>query len=151
QAGHVKEGGSTITQQLVKNLFFNEAGRTFDRKIKEAFMAYELERRYPKEKILELYLNQVFFGNGGYGIERAASRYFDKSAARLDLAESAYLAGLVKAPSELSTDRKAATERQHEILDKMVEYGYITSQQAANAKSETLTFKKGVNPLQKYP
>lgn len=151
QAGHVKEGGSTITQQLVKNLFFTEAGRTVDRKVKEAFIAYELERRYPKEKILELYLNQVFFGNGGYGIERAASRYFDKNAARLDLAESAYLAGLVKAPSELSSDKVAALARQKEILDKMVEYGYITGGQAEKAKKEKLVFKKGINPLQKYP
>ncbi len=151
QAGHVKEGGSTITQQLVKNLFFNEAGRTVDRKVKEAFVAYELERRYSKEKILELYLNQVYFGNGGYGIERAASRYFDKSAARLSLAESAFLAGLVKAPSELSTDRNAAIARQKEILDKMVEYGYITAKQSQEAKSEKLVFKRGVNPLQRYP
>ncbi len=151
QAGHVKEGGSTITQQLVKNLFFNEAGRTVDRKVKEAFVAYELERRYPKEKILELYLNQVYFGNGGYGIERAASRYFDKSAARLSLAESAFLAGLVKAPSELSTDRSAAVARQQEILEKMVEYGYITAKQAQEAKQEKLVFKRGVNPLQRYP
>lgn len=151
QAGHVKEGGSTITQQLMKNLFFNEAGRTIDRKLKEAIMAYELERRYPKEKILELYLNQVYFGNGAYGIERAASRYFDTNAARLTLAQSAYLAGLVKAPSELSTNKESSLSRQREILDKMVEYGYVTPRQAEAARKEKLVFKKGVNPLQKYP
>ena len=74
-----------------------------------------------------MYLNQVFFGNNAYGIERAAFRYFDKSAAELDLAQAAFLAGLVKAPSELGTiaNRKAAIERQQEIIDKMVEYGYI--------------------------
>lgn len=151
QAGRVVEGGSTITQQLVKNLFFDEPRRTLERKIKEAFMAWELERRYPKDKILELYLNQVYFGNGGYGIERAASRYFDKTAASLSLAESAFLAGLVKAPSELSADRQAALWRQKDILNKMVEYGYITRDQAESAKKQKLAFKRGVNPLQKYP
>lgn len=153
QAGQVKEGGSTITQQLVKNLFFEESGRNFTRKIKEAFIASEIERRYPKDKILEMYLNQVYFGNGAYGIERAASRYFDKSAASLSLAESAFLAGLVKAPSELSnpSNRKVATARQREIIGKMVEYGYITPKQGESARKEKLKFKVGTNPLQKYP
>lgn len=153
QAGHVVEGASTITQQLVKNLFFPEAGRTFDRKIKEAYMAWQIEERYPKERILEMYLNQVYFGNTAYGIERAASRYFDKTAARLTLAESAFLAGLVKAPSELGAaeGRNRAKVRQKEILDKMIEYGYITDKQADVAKKQKLAFKKGSNPLQKYP
>lgn len=153
EAGHVVEGGSTITQQLVKNLFFEEPKRNFQRKIKEAVMAYELEQKYPKEKILELYLNQVYFGNGAYGIERAAYRYFDTSAAELNIAESAFLAGLVRAPSELSAiaNRHAAIVRQHEILDKMVEYGYITPEQGKAAKDQQLAFKKGANPLEKYP
>jgi penicillin-binding protein 1A len=153
QAGHVVEGGSTITQQLAKNLFFKDAGRNFDRKIREAYVAYELERRYTKERILNMYLNQVYFGNNAYGIERAASRYFDKTAAALSIAESAFIAGLVKAPSELGTvqNRAAATERQREIIDKMVEYGYITEKQATAAKAQKLAFKKGTNPLQKYP
>ncbi|MBS1952877.1 MAG: PBP1A family penicillin-binding protein [Cyanobacteria bacterium SZAS-4] len=153
QAGHVVEGGSTITQQLVKNLFFTEAQRTMDRKVKEAFVAYELEHRYPKEKILEMYLNQVYFGNNAYGIERAASRYFNKTAAQLTVAQASFLAGLVKAPSELGqpANRQAAISRQHEILDKMVEYGYITANQANVAKKQKLEFKKGANPLQRYP
>lgn len=153
QAHKVVEGGSTITQQLVKNLFFTDAQRTFDRKFKEAYMAYAIETRYPKERILEMYLNQVYFGSNSYGIERAASRYFDRSAATLDLAQSAFLAGLVKAPSELGspTNRTAAISRQHEILDKMYEYGYVTAAQVAKAKKEKLAFKQGVNPLQKYP
>ena len=152
-ARRVVEGGSTITQQLVKNLFFEEPRRNIDRKVKEAIMAWELERRYPKEKILELYLNQVYFGNGAYGIERAASRYFDRSAASLNLAESAFLAGLVKAPSELSTEanRQDAIDRQHFILDRMVEYGYVTASQAKTAKDQKLVFKKGINPLSKFP
>lgn len=151
QAHRVVEGGSTITQQLIKNLFFEDAGRTLDRKIKEALMSYEVERRYSKERILEMYLNQVYFGNGGYGIERAAQRYFDRSAASLDLAQSAFLAGLVKAPSEFAADHEAAIARQREILDRMVEFGYITEDQAENARKEKLVFKKAVNPLQRYP
>ena len=153
QAGHVREGGSTITQQLAKNLFFVDAGRTYDRKLKEAYTAWELERRYSKERILNMYLNQVYFGNNAYGIERAASRYFDKSASQLNIGESAFLAGLVKAPSELGApqNRKVAIERQTEIIDKMVEYGYITKAQADEAKAKPLVFKKGINPLQQYP
>ncbi len=151
--GHVVEGGSTITQQLVKNLFFTDAQRTMDRKVKEALMSWEVERRYSKEKILEMYLNQVFFGNNAYGIERAASRYFDKSAAELDLAQSSFLAGLVKAPSDYGAvaNRKAALDRQHEIIGKMVEYGYITAAQGDAAQKEKLSFKRGVNPMQKFP
>jgi penicillin-binding protein 1A len=153
QARHVVEGGSTITQQLVKNLFFTESGRTIDRKVKEALIAGELEQRYSKERILEMYLNQVYFGNNAYGIERAASRYFDRSAASLNLSQSAFLAGLVKAPSELGAlnNRQEALNRQHEILDKMVEYGYITGEQEKKALATKLVFRHGVNPLQKYP
>jgi 1A family penicillin-binding protein len=153
QAHRVVEGGSTITQQLIKNLFFEDKGRTLDRKVKEAFMSYEIERRYTKDHILQMYLNQVYFGNGGYGIERAAERWFGKSAAGLDLAQSAFLAGLVKAPSELGNpdNREAALQRQHEILDRMVEFGYVIPQQAEKAKKEVLKFKKNSNPLQRYP
>ena len=155
QAGHVVEGGSTITMQLVKNLFFEEekTSRMMGRKVKEVFISAEIEQRYSKDKILEMYLNQVYFGNGAYGIERAASRYFDHSAAALTCAQAAYLAGLVQAPSVLAdpANRKMAIARQNEIIDKMVEYGYITKGQAAAARKEKLNFKKGVNPLQKYP
>lgn len=152
-AGKVVEGGSTITQQLVKNLFFEDPKRDVNRKVKEAFMAWELERRYSKERILELYLNQVYFGNGAYGIERAAYRYFGKSAAQLNIAEAAFIAGVVKAPSELSNpnNRKVALSRQHEIINKMVEYGYITKGQAEIAEKTELKFKKGTTNLQKYP
>lgn len=153
QAGHVVEGGSTITQQLVKNLFFTDAQRTMDRKVKEAFLAWQIESRYSKEQILEMYLNQVYFGSNAYGIERAAARYFDKKAAQLDLAQSAFLAGLVKAPSELGTvaNRSEAISRQQEILDKMVEYGYITPLQEKKAAEEKLLFRRGANQMQKYP
>ena len=153
QAGHVVEGGSTITQQLVKNLFFNQSKRTYDRKIKEALLSFELESRYSKEKILELYLNQVYFGSNAYGIERAAARYFSKPAAKLNLAESAFLAGLVKAPSELGTvhNRAAALAREQDILDKMVEYGYITAAQKKVAAKTKLVFRNGQNTFSKFP
>lgn len=152
-AGKVVEGGSTITQQLVKNLFFSDGQRTMDRKVKEAYLAYAIESKYPKERILQMYLNQVYFGSNAYGIDRAASRYFGKTAATLDLAQAAFLAGLVKEPSALGSvaHRKDAIERQREIIDKMYEYGYITQAQCENAKKEKLAFKKGTNPLQKYP
>ena len=146
-AHKVVEGGSTITQQLVKNLFFSENQRNLrtasmaglDRKLKEAYLAYEIESHYSKERILQMYLNQVYFGNNAYGIDRAAARYFDKSAATLDLAQAAFLAGLVKAPSELGSTagRSEALLRQKEIADKMCEYGYITAAQAAKAKKKS--------------
>lgn len=153
QAGHVVEGGSTITQQLVKNLFFNEAGRTYDRKLKETLLAFQIEQHYSKEKILELYLNQIYFGSNAYGIERAAARYFNKTAMKLNLAESAFLAGLVKAPSELGNphNRSQAIVRQQEILDKMVEYGYVTPSQKAAAMKTKLVFRNGANPFSHYP
>jgi 1A family penicillin-binding protein len=153
QAGHVVEGGSTITQQLVKNLFFAESGRTYNRKLKEALLAFAIEQRYSKAKILELYLNQIYFGSNAYGIERAAARYFNKSALKLNLAEAAFLAGLVKAPSELGNpnNRAQAIARQHEILDKMVEYGYVTKNQKAAALKTKLVFRNGANPFSHYP
>ncbi len=153
QAHKVVEGGSTITQQLVKNLFFGDSGRTYDRKIKEAIVSFEIERKYSKEKILELYLNQVYFGNNAYGIEKAAWKYFNCAASQLDLAQSAFLACLVKAPSELGSrvHRQAAIENQQEILQKMVEYGYITDSQYNKAIKEKLIFKSGTNPYSKYP
>lgn len=153
QAGRVVEGGSTITQQLVKNLFFPGEPRTFNRKIKEFFLALEVSKKYPKDQILEMYLNQIYFGNQSYGVQRAAQRYFTKDAAHLTLAESAFLAGLVKAPSYLGVaqNRDSAIERQREVLDKMAEYGFVTQKQADGAKSQKLAFRKFVSPYQKYP
>jgi penicillin-binding protein 1A len=141
RAGHVVQGGSTITQQLVKNLYSSDSKRTFDVKIKEAIMAVELNQRYPKDKILESYLNFVYFGRGTWGIESAAQRYFAKHASQLDLAQSAYLAGIVNAPTRLSTHTSDALIRQHEVLDNMVEEHYITAAIADKAKTEKLVFK----------
>jgi 1A family penicillin-binding protein len=153
QAGRIVEGGSTITQQLVKNLFFPSEQRTFNRKIKEFFLANQVDAKYPKDKILEMYLNQIYFGNLAYGIEAAAQRHFNKPASKLTLGESAFLAGLVRAPSYLANPqhRDAAFARQHQVLDQMVEYGMISKTDAENAKAEKLAFRKFVSPYQKFP
>jgi len=141
QAGHVVQGGSTITQQLVKNLYSPDSKRTFLVKIKEAIKAIELDQHYSKDKILESYLNFVYFGRGTNGIESASQRYFAKHASELDLAQSAYLAGIVNAPTRLSTHKAEAILRQHEVLDNMVEEHYITPEASAKAKTEKLVFK----------
>ncbi|MBI3590765.1 MAG: PBP1A family penicillin-binding protein [Candidatus Melainabacteria bacterium] len=153
QAGRIVEGGSTITQQLVKNLLIpeRERGRTFTRKIKELLLALEMERKVNKDKILELYLNQVFWGNRAYGIQRAAQRYFNKDASGLTLAESAYLAGLLKAPSQLSMDHRPAQKRKELVLQKMLEFGYITQKQYKAALKESLNFSSSPGQFELYP
>jgi 1A family penicillin-binding protein len=153
KAHRIVEGGSTITQQLVKNLFFPGEKRTINRKIKEFFLANDVARKYPKDKILEMYLNQIYFGNQSYGIESAAQRYFSKSASKLTLGESTFLSGLVRSPSFLSNPehRQLAFTRQHQVLDQMVGYGMISKDDADKAKAEKLAFRKFVNPYQRYP
>jgi penicillin-binding protein 1A len=150
KAGHVVQGGSTITQQLVKNLYAPDRKRTIFGKVKEAIMAVELSQHYPKDKILESYLNFVYFGKGTYGIESAAQRYFAKHASELDLAQSAYLAGIVNAPTRLSMHRNDAIARQHEVLDNMVEEHYITAALATKIKSEKLLFKGAETKQERY-
>ena len=110
QTAAVEQGGSTITQQLVKILFTGRE-RSLTRKIKEALFAYELETKNDKDEVLETYLNTVYFGRGAYGVESASQRYFGKSASSLDLAESATLAGIIRSPSRYgsSDPRSAAT------------------------------------------
>jgi penicillin-binding protein 1A len=144
RAGRIVEGGSTITQQLVKNMFFKHEDRTIWVKLKEICLALELEKRHGKESILAAYLNNVYFGNGAWGIERAANAYFAKPASRLNLAESAYLAALVKAPSDLSSpaNHKSARKRQHHILDKMADYGLASRQDTDMAKRAQLVFSQ---------
>lgn len=152
EAGRVVEGGSTITQQLVKTLYLNPEDRTLWRKAEEAYISLLINASHSKNKVLETYLNQIYFGKGAYGIERASLAYFNKHASQLSLAESAYLAGLIKAPSELSqiSNRKEAIERQHQVLDAMVESKLVLKSQAAKAESEKLRFSDGDYPL-KYP
>lgn len=135
-AGHVVQGGSTITQQLAKNLFL-EPDRTFDRKMQEALLALYLESRYSKDQILALYLNRVYFGAGVYGIEAAAERFFGKSANELSLTEAAMLAGSVKAPARYNplADADAGIERAHVVLEAMRDGGFIDAQQCAQAEA----------------
>ncbi|MGD0191564.1 MAG: PBP1A family penicillin-binding protein [Rhizomicrobium sp.] len=135
-ARHVVQGGSTLTQQLAKNLFL-EPARTFDRKMQEAILALYLESRYSKDQILTLYLNRVYFGAGVYGIEAAAERFFGKPAERLTLTEAAMLAGSVKAPARLNplTDADASEDRAQVVLHAMLDSGFITSTDCAEAQS----------------
>jgi penicillin-binding protein 1A len=123
----VSQGGSTITQQLAKNLFLTQE-RTIHRKLQEVLLALWLERNFSKTQILELYLNRVYFGSGAYGIEQAAQRYFGKSARQLTLAEAALLAGLVRAPSRLAPTRNfnAAEKRAKIVLKVMAELHFIS-------------------------
>ena len=116
------------------------------------FLSFDAENRYSKAKILETYLNEVYFGGGVYGVERAANIYFNKHASQLSVGESAFIAGLIKSPSVYGNpaNRKLALARHNEVLDKMAEYGYITTAQAESLKTEKLTFKQSSNPL-KYP
>jgi penicillin-binding protein 1A len=127
----VAQGGSTITQQLAKNLFLTQE-RTLTRKVQEAVLALWLERKFSKDAILELYLNRVYFGAGAYGVEAAAQRYFAKHARQLSLAEAAMLAGLVKSPSRLAPTRNpgGAERRAQIVLGAMADAGFITAAQA---------------------
>ena len=124
--GRIVEGGSTITQQLTKVLFLTP-DKSLERKLKEAILALELERRYSKTRILEMYLNQVYFGHGAYGVEAAARTYFGKSVSDLTLQESALLAGLPRAPSSYSPFEHpdAARRRREVVLRRMVEFGVL--------------------------
>lgn len=137
QSGAVVEGGSTITQQLVKNLFLTHE-RTFTRKLEEVLLAFAIELRYPKQEILEMYLNTIYFGENAYGIGRATTTYFNKSPDKLNLAEAALIAGLPNAPSLYSpfVDWEASKRRQEVVLSAMQRNGYIdpsASQQARTA------------------
>jgi penicillin-binding protein 1A len=130
RSGDVKQGGSTLTQQLAKNMFLTP-DKTAKRKIQEAMLAYALERRLSKDQILEQYLNRVYFGAGAYGVEAASRRYFAKEVQDVTLSEAAMLAGLLKAPSRCSplTDPKAAAARTRQVLDAMVDAEFLTEVQ----------------------
>jgi penicillin-binding protein 2A len=136
QAGSVVQGGSTLTQQLAKNVFLTH-DRTYKRKIKEFLYAKKIERTYSKDQIMEHYLNTIYFGEGAWGVQKAAQTYFGKDAKDLNLGEAATLAGMIKAPSALSPFKhfNKAMERRNVVLDKMEEQGFISSQELARAKS----------------
>ena len=152
KAGHVVQGGSTITQQLVRNLYLDKNDRSLKRKVKEAILAFEVDHNYSKAKILETYLNVVYFGGGVYGVERASQHYFNKHARYLSIPESAFLAGLICSPSVLGApqNREMGLKRQEVVLDKMAEYGYIPSKSVASLKNTKLAFKCGANMVP-YP
>ncbi|MFA6140549.1 MAG: transglycosylase domain-containing protein, partial [Hyphomicrobium sp.] len=141
RAGRFTQGGSTLTQQLAKNLFLTSE-RTLSRKAEELVLALWLELRLSKSDILELYLNRVYFGAGAHGIEAAAQRYFAKSARELTIAETAIIAGLLKAPSKYapSASPTMALARGRVVLGKMRETGAITAEQEAAAASEPIRF-----------
>lgn len=142
-SGRRPVGASTITQQVAKN-FLLSSKQTYDRKIKEAILAMRIEQAYSKDRILELYLNEIFFGLGSYGIASAALTYFDKSVGELTIAESAYLAALPKGPNNYHPFRQPerAIERRNWVIDRMAENGYITTAEAEDAKKQPL----GVTP-----
>jgi penicillin-binding protein 1A len=128
QKGRFTQGGSTITQQLARNIFLTN-DRTWTRKIREIILALALERKFSKDQILELYLNRVYFGGGAYGIDAASRKFFGHPATDLSLAEAAIIAGLVKAPSNYSptADAKAAIGRAGVVLTAMADNGKISS------------------------
>lgn len=133
--GRWTQGGSTITQQLARNIYLNN-NKEFGRKIREIILALAMETKFSKEQILELYLNKVYFGGGAYGVDAASRKFFDHGAEDLSLAEAAIIAGLVKAPSRYSptADAKAALDRAGVVVEVMQDAGMITAEQAAAVK-----------------
>jgi penicillin-binding protein 1A len=136
-AGETVQGASTITQQLVKNVYLSPE-QTFKRKLQEMILASQIDRKFSKKQILEIYLNRIYFGQNAYGIDAAAWRYFSKRTQDLTLGEAAMLAGLPKAPGRLSLDltRKPALDRRAVVLQRMVVAGFITQATANNAMAE---------------
>lgn len=144
--GSLSQGASTITQQLARILFLSNE-KTFDRKIKEFIVAARIEKTIPKDKILEMYLNNVYLGSGAYGVAGAAQIYFNKPLKDLTLAECALIAGLPQAPSVYSpyNDKKLATERRNQVLGRMLKMRYITKEQYEQATQEKLHLNPNPN------
>ncbi len=142
EAGTIVQGGSTITQQVTKS-FLLTPEKSYTRKIKEAILAYRIDKKFTKEEILFLYLNQIYLGHGAYGVEAASGNYFGKSAKDLNLAECAILAGLPQAPSRYSPFKspEKAKQRQIYVLNRMIAEGYITNIQATEAINTELDIK----------
>src|SRR5438874_2195298 len=154
-SGTSQTGASTITQQLVRNVILSPDERkqvTITRKMREIILAYQLDEKLPKDDILEMYLNEVYYGNQSYGVEAAAQSYFDKHARDLDIAEAALIAGLVQSPSEYDPTRRdlprtadgipiSTKERQAYVLEQMTRHGFITEQQARDAYAEHIAIK----------
>lgn len=139
----IAQGGSTITQQLAKNAFLSQE-QTLKRKIQEALLALEIEHKYSKKEILEMYMNQIYFGQGAYGIQTAAKTYFNKDVNELTLTQCAMLAGLPKSPNYYSpfNNLNEAKKRKNVVLDQMVKYGYVSAAEAEDAKNQDLGLSK---------
>lgn len=142
--GAIQQGGSTITQQYVKNAVLQDPSRTVTRKVKEAILAIKLERRYSKDEILGFYLNTIYLGRGAYGFEAAAQAYFNKHARELTLGEAAYLASIVPSPEEYQPDEEpeAARDRRDMVLNRMVEQGFVGEEEAVEASRGKVKLKK---------
>ena len=153
-AGRITGGGSTLTQQLTKNALLSPE-RTYKRKIEELFLALEIEKKYEKDEILQMYINQVYFGHGAWGIDQAANKYFNKSASELTISEAALLAGLLQAPSARNPFQNydAAIERRDVVLGKMKENKFITNQEYEEAVDEKIVLEEGGGSFldRKYP
>ena len=139
----IAQGGSTITQQLAKKAFLSQE-QTLKRKIQEAMLALEIEHKYSKKEILEMYMNQIYFGQGAYGIQTAAKTYFNKDVNELTLTQCAMLAGLPKSPNYYSpfNNLNEAKKRKNVVLDQMVKYGYVSAAEAEDAKNQDLGLSK---------
>jgi penicillin-binding protein 1A len=146
KTGQWRQGGSTITQQLARNIFLTNS-RNFGRKIKEGILALALERKFSKDQILELYLNRVYFGGGAYGIDAASRKFFGHGADHLSLGEAAIIAGLVKAPSNYSptADVEAARDRSGVVLQTMARNGFISPEVAASANPAQVRIQQTTN------
>src|SRR5262245_10554509 len=158
-AGEIEQGGSTLTQQLVKNVLIDSPEQTFARKFQEAALAIRLERKYEKREILELYMNEAYYGNGAYGIEKAAETYFHTRASQLSLRQAALLAGIIRAPGAYHpvTNPAVALARRNLVLDRMAELGWADPDKVAKAKTTDLgiahdvgVFKQKVEPFFVY-
>ncbi|MFT4415860.1 transglycosylase domain-containing protein [Fredinandcohnia humi] len=154
KAGEVVEGGSTITQQLTKNVFLTH-DQTLKRKIDEFFLAQKIERTYSKDKIMEMYLNHIYFGEGAWGIRNAAQVYFGKEVQELTVSEGAILAGLIKSPSTMNplVNQELSFERRDVVLGMMKEHGHLSDQEVQEAKDQEIVFKgRQQDPYKgKYP
>ncbi|MGD2124743.1 MAG: PBP1A family penicillin-binding protein [Desulfobacteraceae bacterium] len=153
-AGKIEQGGSTITQQVTKSLLLKNPEKTYKRKVREAILSLQIEKAFSKERILFLYLNQIYLGHGAYGVEAAARTYFNKSGSELNLAEAAMLAGLPQAPSKYSlfSHFVRAKARQRYVLQRMCEEGYVTAEQMENALTAEIAIDGGAeNPFEKAP
>ena len=143
ESGSMSQGGSTITQQVVKNLLLTPEKKLM-RKLKEALLSWQIEKRFSKDEIFEMYLNQIFFGNFAYGIKAAGKLYFGKELKDLTISEATMLAGLPKAPSKFSPflNPTRARRRQKYVLGQMVKAGFITEQQAKEARDRAVIYTR---------